>query len=108
MTLNEYRDHVHANATAHGWYEQPNPNIPEKLMLVVSEVSEALEEYRNGRLDTWQGEGGKPEGFGIELIDALIRILDLAGHLKLDVDGLFWAKHEFNRGRPYRHGGKVA
>ena len=38
---------VHANAVSKGWYENP-PTFAELLMLVVSEASEALEDYRNG------------------------------------------------------------
>jgi hypothetical protein len=56
-------------------------NVPEMLALIHAEVSEALGEYRKNRMELWwslpNGDAGefKPEGFGVELADAVIRIL---------------------------------
>lgn len=46
--LNNLAAAVHENAVAHGWWEQER-ELPEILMLCVSELAEALEEYRSGR-----------------------------------------------------------
>lgn len=46
--LNELAAAVHENAVAHGWWEQER-ELPEILMLCVSELAEALEEYRAGK-----------------------------------------------------------
>lgn len=47
----------------------------------------------------------KPEGVDVELIDALIRLLDLLGSRGTDVDELLKQKLAYNReGRGYRHG----
>lgn len=47
----------------------------------------------------------KPEGIDIELVDALIRLLDLLGSRDVDVDELLKQKLAYNReGRGYRHG----
>ena len=64
--------------------------------------------YRNGRLPTevYTGNGGKPEGIPIELADAIIRIFDYCGYAGIDIDAAITQKHEFNKTRPYRHGGK--
>lgn len=98
---------VHQTAVSKGWWE--NPNIPEKLMLIVSEVSEALEEYRAGRLDLglYYVED-KPEGFGVELADAVIRIFDLCEYLEIDLAKMVATKNHFNLQRSYKHGGKLA
>ena len=115
-SLSEWAAVVHRNAVDKGWWPAESgestekPNIPERLCLMHSEISEALEEYRIGddmktvRYDV----NGKPEGFVVELADVLIRVLDLAGHLGMDVDKVMMEKHMYNKNRPYRHGNKRA
>jgi len=82
-----------------------------KVMLVVTELSEAVEEAREGRFATWYDDTnpeGKPEGFTIELADAVIRIFHIAGLLGLDLEGAIRTKMAYNERRAYRHGGKKA
>lgn len=45
MTINEFAAEVHKNAVDHGWWEGER-TFPEIVALIHSEVSEALEEYR--------------------------------------------------------------
>ena len=70
--------------------------IPAVLMLIVSEVSEALEAFRKD----------DKENFREELADVAIRLLDLCTGLKIDIDSEIQLKLEKNRAREYRHGGK--
>jgi hypothetical protein len=49
----------------------------------------------------------KPEGFGIEIVDALIRCLDLLHALGYSTEELMRMKHTYNETRPYRHGNKA-
>jgi NTP pyrophosphatase (non-canonical NTP hydrolase) len=81
-----------------------------KLALVHSEISEAVEAVREGRVTfAYPADGsGKPEGMVVELADAVIRILDLCGALDLNLGHALERKHEYNRSRPHRHGGKLA
>lgn len=88
-------------------------NVPELLCLMHEEISEALGEYRNGHATkevyfTTDGYGhDKPEGIGIELADAVIRILHFCNIYGLDMGSLIQMKMEYNEKRPPRHGGKV-
>jgi NTP pyrophosphatase (non-canonical NTP hydrolase) len=113
MRLNEMRDAAHANSRAKGWYdEELGPkNIPEMLALLHSEVSEALEDYRDGKMALTFAKdaqnNAKPCGFPSEIADILIRVGDLAGHLGIDLEEAVRAKMAHNATRPHRHGGKV-
>lgn len=69
-------EEIHDNAVNHGWWETERP-VDETYAMIHSEVSEALDEYRNGRPDVYE-VSGKPEGVWVELIDVVIRICDYA------------------------------
>ena len=109
MDLNEFAREVHANACAHGWWDEER-DVPEVIALIHSEWSEALEEYRACRPMVWYAvnadcqmcgdrpviyseicetnncdAGHKPEGIAVELIDGCIRILDFAAHEKVSL-----------------------
>jgi hypothetical protein len=49
----------------------------------------------------------KPEGFAVELADAIIRIFDLAEALNLSIEEALVVKARYNDTRPYKHGGKA-
>lgn len=38
--------------------------------------------------------------------DVIIRVLDYCGYAGIDIDAAISQKHEYNKSRPYRHGGK--
>lgn len=77
-------DQIHADNVKVGWWTDLKTgedlhgkrNVPEMLMLIVSEVSEAMEAYRKRLMDDKLPH--RP-GLKTELIDAVIRILDLLG-----------------------------
>lgn len=186
----KWANETHENAVAHGWWDEER-TAAEIVCLIHSELSEALEEYRNNRPMVYglmiQGDendtpyretdmaaiserGMKPEGVAVELADAAIRGMDWLAHeglarilmkpsvRRLDSEQRKWAlptllahmhklistsyewggielkpyyiadmvaaildwleaheidfeavlalKHEYNKTRPYRHGGK--
>ncbi len=100
--------------------------VMSKLMLIATEVAEAAEVFRDAKTfgsiqATYQEVGGrmrlyddafthppKPEGFGSELADILIRVFDLAEELGIDIGAEVLRKMRYNATREYRHGGKVA
>jgi hypothetical protein len=47
---------------------------------------------------------GKPEGFGIELADALIRLADLAEDVNISLDQMKHIKESYNKTREFMHG----
>lgn len=101
MSLNEYAKLCHqANLK---WWHDPitmeylvDRNIPELLMLCVSELSEAMEGYRKSLNDDKLPEFAM---FDVELVDCLVRIFDLAGQRGIDLDKIFNAKMEYNSKR---------
>jgi NTP pyrophosphatase (non-canonical NTP hydrolase) len=83
--------------------------IPVKLVLIASEVSEALAEHRTEFDDDDEDvqTGMTPmqeDKFTEELADIIIRTLDIAGYFDLDIGNIVLEKMEKNRSRPYRHG----
>ena len=105
MEISQMQEEVHRTAVEHGWWEKPRP-VGEVLMLMVTELAEAMEAYRSGN-----PESEKIPGFSQmeeELADVVIRLLDFAGGEDLDIEGALIAKMLYNEKRPYRHGGKIA
>lgn len=71
-------------------------NVAELLMLIVSEVAEAMEGHRKGLMDDKLPHRSMLE---VELADVMIRMADLAGALGLDLGGAVAEKLAFNATR---------
>lgn len=82
--LTALAEKIHADNVAAGWWADMESgesvlhtrNVPEMLCLIHSEISEAMEGYRKKLMDDKLPH--RP-ALQTELVDALIRILDLAG-----------------------------
>lgn len=104
MQIDDTARAIHENAKQHGWWDGDR-QLPEILCLCHSELSEALEEYRNYKPMCYM-EGNKPEGIAIEMADCIIRILDWFAHEGISAEKMIKVKMDYNRYRPYRHGNK--
>jgi NTP pyrophosphatase (non-canonical NTP hydrolase) len=92
----------HDAAVAGGWWTDiatGKPlvrNVGEMLMLIVSEIAEAMEGDRKNRMDDKLPHRKMIE---VELADAVIRIADLAGGLDVDLGGAIAEKLAYNAQR---------
>lgn len=127
--INYLIDESYTNAVDHGWWEEDESRtFGDLLALMHSELSEALEHYRDGRgvaelfyvekvgigMEQYQdqvslepGPGKKPDGVPAELADVLIRIFDMCGRYEIPLAEALVQKLEFNRSRPFKHGGRT-
>lgn len=106
MTVQELVDAAFETAKDKGWHD-PAPSTAEFIALTHSELSEALEQARDGRAmnEVYRtAESPKPEGVPIELADAIIRIADFCGQHDIDLEQAIEDKMAYNRSRPRRHG----
>ena len=92
-SLNELAQICHSIAVEKGFWEKER-NIGEALMLIVTEIAEAMEAHRH------QDQANFKE----ELADTFIRLLDLCGGLKIDIEEEIAIKSAKNKNRPYKHG----
>lgn len=107
MEISKICELAHQNAADKGFYEDlelvvvngysknmMNNAIATRLALIHSEVSEALEALRVNNYTEFQEE----------LADIVIRVCDLAGYLKIDLDDKIEYKMEKNKNRKPKHG----
>ena len=132
MKIKETIERAHSTAKKKGFWEEENRNIPEALLLIISEVSEATEALRkNLYADQSIANGLKQDidlnyaddefklnqgiwkslfeekiksTFEDEIADVAIRLFDLCGGLKIDLEKHIELKMKYNSLRGYKHG----
>ena len=93
LSLNQMAALCHGIAVEKGFWEKER-NMGEALMLIVTELAEAMEAHRVQ----------DHENFREEIADTFIRLLDLCGGFKIDIEGEIAKKSVKNKSRPYKHG----
>lgn len=104
--LRKFQTLIHQWAVEKGWVtggQQRNPL--EMLMLIVSELGECAEAFRNGNPPC--PKCSEISSVGEELADAVIRIFQMAEEQGIDLANDLLVKQRFNEGRQHRHGGKL-
>lgn len=120
MTIKDMCIEIHNNAVVKGFWE--TFNMAEKLMLIVSELSEAMEaDRKNKRMgNSISGVNGcikdndfkkaflvnVKDTFEDELADVCIRIFDLAQKMDIDLESHIRAKMRYNSTREFKHNKK--
>lgn len=89
------------NAKAKGFCDEKR-NDGECLMLMVSELAEAMEALRNGNPP--DNKLPQHSNFLVELSDVVIRILNYAGENDMRLGQAIVDKMKYNEGRPHKHG----
>jgi NTP pyrophosphatase (non-canonical NTP hydrolase) len=104
--LNLLAAEAHRIAVEHGFTEN---SIGDDIALMHSELSEALEDHRNGHAptETWyepKSPVDKPCGIPSEMADVVIRVAHFCAKHGIDLDKAVAEKMEYNATRPYKHG----
>lgn len=119
--LNELSKSIHSANKEKGFWDGDR-NVGELLMLVVSELGEALEAKRKDRhakseshvLNLVSGdvdfktsfEQNIKDTFEDEIADSIIRLLDMCGGLGINIEFFISEKLRYNKTRPRLHGKK--
>jgi len=125
MRIQEISREIHQNNKDKGFWDSER-NVGEMLMLVTSELSEALEadrEDKRANVEAFNRDKlGTPfheqalfkssfeenikNSFEDEIADAVIRLFDMAEGLGIDLEWHIRAKLDYNKLRPKMHGKK--
>lgn len=100
--FNRLSNEAYKNSVDKGFYDNEKP-FSESIALMHSELSEALEADRKSK-----GLSEKIPKFTCveeEFADVIIRMMDTAQHMGLNIPEAILAKMEYNKGREYKHGG---
>ena len=95
LTLEQLTDKILEQAQKKGFGTKKNEiDVMEKIALIHSEISEAMEAYRYKNIN-------KKDGMAEELADAMIRIIHLAGCYDINLEKEILKKMKYNEERKW-------
>lgn len=106
VSWNKYAQLLHATHREKGFAMPSGATViwdGNQIALMHGELSEAHEALRKDLMDD---KLTHRKGIEVELADVIIRIMNYASDRDLDVVGAVIEKAEFNKSRPFMHGGK--
>ncbi len=112
MTISKLVERAYENAYEKGFHDK-ELSVGESLMLIVSELGEALEAHRVGKRAILNESSNfqqnyfemfVKDSFEDELADVVIRVADLCGYMGIDLQRHIELKMEFNKSRERLHG----
>lgn len=95
--VSDLMDNIHQWSLAAGTWKNQRPQ--DKLIHAIEEICEAGRYLREGKaVEATTYIEGKPEGFSIELADAILMLFDVAEHLNIDLESAIemkaaWLEH---------------
>jgi NTP pyrophosphatase (non-canonical NTP hydrolase) len=106
--LNDLAKSIYEANKEKGFWDKER-NVGEMLMLVTSELGEAMEAHRKNRFANWANasedfENSIKDTFEDEIADAIIRLLDMCGGLGIEIESHVFEKLKYNATRPRLHG----
>ena len=112
MSLNELAQHVYNIAADHGFHDDDSrrERVAEFVANLHGETSELWEAWRRGNLhNPCDKTTSEPLTCAEEeLADILIRTLDTAITMGVDIERAVRIKSQYNESRPHKNGGKLA
>lgn len=119
--LNQYAKFIHETAVEQGYWDEGH-TFHYTMANAIAELGEALSEYRdanpllyyrdaNGNKDIeiqFVHAEDKPYGLAVEIVDAIIWLLDYMSYLGINIDDVMRRKVRYNATRGRLHGHKKA
>lgn len=119
--LNQYAKFIHETAVEQGYWDEAH-TFHYTMANAIAELGEALSEYREGNPLLYyrdangnktvdiqnQPVNAKPYGLAVEMVDAMIWMMDYLSYLGVDIDDVMRRKIRYNDTRGYLHGHKKA